>query len=550
MSMSGAALVNALGWALLHFLWQGALAAAVYAALEAATRTEPARARHGLAAATLAAMALLPPLTLVATWPQAGAGPGTRPATALMAGSDSAALTVVPEVPEPAMGMRARVGRRLPGLVALWSAGVVVLSLRLLGGWAVVRRMRGSARALEDAALVETMAALARRMRLRRPVRLLASARVDVPTVVGWMRPAVLWPVATLAGLGPEQAEALLAHELAHVRRHDSLVSLLQGAVETLLFYHPAVWWVSHRLRVEREMCCDDEAIAACGNPVRYARALADLELLRPSPRLAPAASGGTLADRVVRILNARDGHGSHGASRAAGLFVLVATLLCATAVGALRAAVVADPRAAAREDSATSTPPAPEASPAAQSPSGAPRPVPIERVLELARAGVTPEYIDGMEAAGHPDLSWEDLIAMRQRGVDPEFIHGLADLGYPGLTTSQLVSLRSQGVSPEYVREMGEQRLKGLSISELVELRNQGVSAEYVRDLQAQGYRGLSVPELIGLRSQGVTPEFVREIKDAGYDHLTVAELIDLRGHGVEARLLRKLAGRRETNR
>src|SRR5207302_2395764 len=118
--------------------------------------------------------------------------------------------------------------------------------------------------------------------------------------VVGWLRPAVLRPVSTLGGLSPGQLEAVLAHELAHVRRHDSLVSLLQAAVETLLFYHPAVWWASERVRAERELCCDDEAVAACGDALAYARALADLEALRPAPpRLALAATGGRLFDRI-----------------------------------------------------------------------------------------------------------------------------------------------------------------------------------------------------------------------------------------------------------
>ena len=100
--------------------------------------------------------------------------------------------------------------------------------------------------------------------------------------MIGWLRPVVLWPPALLAGLSVEQFESLLAHELAHVRRHDYLVNLVQTAIETLLFYHPAVWWLSRRIRHERECCCDDLAVAACGNRLSYARALAALEELRP----------------------------------------------------------------------------------------------------------------------------------------------------------------------------------------------------------------------------------------------------------------------------
>ena len=125
-----------------------------------------------------------------------------------------------------------------------------------------------------------------------------------MPTVVGWLRPAILLPIAALAALSPSQVEAILAHELAHIRRHDYAVNVLQTLAETLLFYHPAVWWLSKRIRVEREHCCDDVAIAICGDPVGYAQALAELERWRSaSPAMAMAATGGSLLDRVRRIL-------------------------------------------------------------------------------------------------------------------------------------------------------------------------------------------------------------------------------------------------------
>lgn len=145
---------------------------------------------------------------------------------------------------------------------------------------------------------------LARRLGLRRSVRLLESATINTPLAMGWLKPTVLLPASALSGLAPEALEALLAHELAHIRRHDYLVNMLQTAVETLLFYHPAVWWVSHRMRVEREFCCDDLAARTCGSPVTYARALAEMEALRVVvPRPALAANGGSLLERVARLV-------------------------------------------------------------------------------------------------------------------------------------------------------------------------------------------------------------------------------------------------------
>jgi hypothetical protein len=118
-----------------------------------------------------------------------------------------------------------------------------------------------------------------------------------VPIVVGWIRPTLIVPAAVLGGLSPSELEAVLAHELAHIRRHDYLVNLLQSAVETLLFYHPGVWWTSHVVRVEREHCCDDLAVKACGDAVLYARAMTAIELMRhdPAGSMAMAVTGSAL---------------------------------------------------------------------------------------------------------------------------------------------------------------------------------------------------------------------------------------------------------------
>ena len=170
-------------------------------------------------------------------------------------------------------------------------AGVVALTLRLLGGWLLVRRLTRQARPLAGPC-DEVLARLARALRIRRAVRLLESSLVQVPMVIGGLRPMILLPIAALTGLPPGQLEALLAHELAHIRRHDYLVNLVQSAIEVLLFYHPAAWWASRVIRAEREHCCDDLAVRACGDRLTYARALAAMEGLRGAPRPVPGGLG------------------------------------------------------------------------------------------------------------------------------------------------------------------------------------------------------------------------------------------------------------------
>jgi TonB family protein len=210
-------------------------------------------------------------------------------------------------------------------MLPLWAAGVLALSLRMVWSCRQVNRLR---RLAEPAAgdVVALVARLAERMRIARPIRVLVSAVADGPGMLGWIRPMILLPAATLAGLTPEQLEAVLAHELAHIRRHDYLVNIAQMVVETLLFYHPAVWWISSRIRHERELCCDDLAVAVSGDAVLYARALTRLERLRLSPStqaaLVMGSAGGSLSYRIRRLVGAETRH--YGPSRWPGVVTLI----------------------------------------------------------------------------------------------------------------------------------------------------------------------------------------------------------------------------------
>jgi hypothetical protein len=167
------------------------------------------------------------------------------------------------------------------------------------------------------------LARLAARMGIRKPVQTLISSIADAPSMVGWLRPVILIPAATAAGLTPQQLESILAHELAHIRRHDYLVNLGQTLVETLLFYHPAIWWASRQIRRERELCCDDLAVLVVGDALSYARALTVLEKTRAvTPGLAMGSTRGPLLERIQRLVspNGRD----HRPSKWAGVVVLL----------------------------------------------------------------------------------------------------------------------------------------------------------------------------------------------------------------------------------
>jgi beta-lactamase regulating signal transducer with metallopeptidase domain len=354
-------LAQAIGWALLHFVWQGALVAVLTALALAALRRSAADVRYVVASIGLALMLTLPVVTAVQRWRTET--PGQPPAAATMdaarmrAAPSATSVQANPAIDGPPLDVRTPPeypGTRafapaawtsvlvpmradiVAALFVVWILGVTVLSMRLLTGWLWVQRMRTHATVPAREAWQQMAHRIGRKLHLYRVVALLESTAVDVPTVVGWMKPVVLLPASALGGLSPAQIEAILAHELAHIRRHDYLVNLLQTLVETLLFYHPAVWWVSHRIRVERENCCDDLAVSLCGDPVGYAHALADLEAFRAS-RFALAATGGSLLDRVRRLVGAPPSHAGRGPAWLAGIAALVLLGGMATAAEAAR---------------------------------------------------------------------------------------------------------------------------------------------------------------------------------------------------------------------
>jgi beta-lactamase regulating signal transducer with metallopeptidase domain len=162
--------------------------------------------------------------------------------------------------------------------------------------------MRQSSRPISGP-LNAAMSALAQRLGLARLPRLMVCDRVMVPTVIGGFRSAILLPASVVSGVSAQMLEALLAHELCHLKRHDYLVNLWQSAVETVLFYHPAVWWVSKAIREQREYCCDDMAVTLLNDGATYARALATMEEMRSQP-LMLAASDGDLIARIRRIVS------------------------------------------------------------------------------------------------------------------------------------------------------------------------------------------------------------------------------------------------------
>ena len=363
-------IVHRLGWTLIHSLWQGVLVAALLAIVLALIPRRMANARYWCNCLALFAMLTAFGATAVVIPERPAAVAAGDVYQELAAGGEPLGETLTETSQSPALAGNygdnpAGSARNTPTgeadapasasatpdtiaswyqrtagfvqpaigwLVPAWLAGVLALSVWHLGGWIAVRRLRVMGTSPVPEQFVHALKDLADRLGLKHTIRLFQSAVVQSPMVIGWLRPVILVPAGMLDRISPAQVRAILAHELAHVIRFDYAVNLLQTAVETLLFHHPATWWVSSQIRKEREYCCDDIAVRATRDELNYAHALKSLADLRQSvPKLAAAAAGGSLFARISRVL----GHtGSRTLSQntgLAGLVVVAAFILALT---------------------------------------------------------------------------------------------------------------------------------------------------------------------------------------------------------------------------
>jgi hypothetical protein len=390
----------------------------------------------------------------------------------------------------------------------------------------------------------------------------------------------VLLPVRALTGLTPVQLEAVIAHELGHIKRFDVAVNFLQVIAETLFFFHPAVWWLNKRIRADREDCCDDLAIAACGEKAGYARALAAMEGWRAVPDFAMAATGSSVAARVARLL------GVNRSTRSAGVVTAALVLTAALAAGAIslslaqpadasefvgeepvlvaQAGTVPAPAKPAAPKARPPAPPAPPAppSPAARARAAAPASAPTSATAAGPAASAAPRgesYIGQMRAAGYDGLDVDELVAMKVHGVTPAYIQAMRDLGF-NVDADQVVAMKVHDISAEYV-----QAIRGMGFKpdadEIIAMKVHGITPEYVRQMRAMGFEPnadeiislkvhditaqyrdamaaagyqLAADEIIQAKVMDITPEFINQVRSHGFKDLSMDQLIQLKNADV----------------
>ena len=527
--------MQSLGWALLHFLWQGTALAALAGAAMALSRR--ASVRYAIGVAALALMFLAPLATGIfyaqehsirTTMHSSFAPP--RPTLAVPAMQSIAQ----PRTYSPPS--ERKVPSALPWLVEAWLFGVAFFSLRSAGGFFLLERERRRRSSVVPPQVLEICYALQDQLGIKRVIQFCECAWLQAPAVIGWFRPIVFLPISVLTGLSDEQLQMVIAHELAHIQRLDTFVNVFQVCVETLLFYHPAVWWLNKKIRAEREHCCDEIAVSLCGDAVAYARALTLMEEWRSAPVFAMAANRGPLRERVIRVLGLKTlGSGVRGAGLTASVLCLTAALVAGNALVGMAHPRLAQASASLSPSSSPSAKPqaattgTPQAKPSAAHAQSTPSP---------AAAPSSESYIDSMKAAGLNDLTTDQLIALRIQDVTAEYVRELHDQNiHPD--ADKLIAMRVQGITPEYVRELHDAGLNPTA-DQLIALKVQDVNGQYLREMKDAGIQP-DIDRLVGLKVQDVTPEYVRELHAAGLSP-TADQVIALKIQDVTPDYLKKM--------
>jgi|GEM_PF-944647 len=325
---------QALGWTLIHSLWQGALCYLLSIAVLRSIPTKHSEARYAASVAVLTLMLISSVVTFALVYAPATAEPTQSLAAAVRPVYDP--VTTQATTPSAFHAILSQLntmaGRQMGIVSALWLIGAVAFMLRIASGYWYVGFIRKSAQPINSSWQAQ-INELAAKINIDRFVEVAQSELINAPMVLGYLKPVIMIPVGMFSGLTTDQLEAIFVHELMHIKRRDYLVNLIQAVLEAIYFFNPFAWILSADIRREREHCCDDGVVVNYGNAMAYVRALATLEevrLSRSGMALSLAEDKNQLLQRIKRIME-KSVHNYSSRDRFVPAILLVIGLMCAS---------------------------------------------------------------------------------------------------------------------------------------------------------------------------------------------------------------------------
>lgn len=445
-------------------------------------------------------------------------------------------------------------------MVALgfWILGALLVIARLLAGTFSVQRLANQAKPVIESQWVSTTADLAARLGIRGRIGLLRSEQIEMPMTIGALRSTVMLPSEANAW-SQQCRNVVLLHELAHVKRRDCLTQNLAQLACAMYWFNPLVWLAAKRLRVERELACDDRVLEAGTKATDYAQHLVEIAKsfsageqrnAHPMQRYSPVAVGmacSQLESRVRSILNP--------AVKRCGLNHSGLILASLGAVCLVLSLAVVQPRKAAANSSSKSSLLQLDSDSVVSSEKQAGDTQPVE--IEVPKAQVKPVTEPAETATNNDlgdskpensfsteqdqtkakpsDLTVDQIIQMKSQGVTPEFIASMRKAGLDNLTVRDLTNLRVHGINEEFIQQAKNWNDGQISVNELVQLKVAGVTPDYIAAMKRAGLGELKLSKLSAMKLHGVTPEFIESMRKAGYENLTAEKLLSLKVHGID---------------
>ena len=485
---------------------------------------------------------------------------------ALDIGSESSAASPVPSRLDAASNSVAP-SRSFDWKVALllaWLAGALVVIARLTMGTARVWLLTRQAQQITESSWIILARTLATRLRLRRRVRIFRTERISMPMTWGLMRSAVLLPKEA-DQWSMECRWIVMAHELTHVKRRDCLMQALSQLACAIYWFNPLVWIAAWRLRVERELACDDHVLEAGAKASDYASHLVEIaNSFGVSNCGSPVAVGMACSHLESRVRSILDPNARRRGVN--GLKVALAAVIAAVLTAPLAMLQPwGNAEASGQRDRVSVNPANPSNPPFAAILIQNPRNQDQAEREKVRQAEELQKQIGEGVGAGQGtgqgegqgtgqgtgqgqgrsgELTVEQLIEMRAVGVTPEYIESIRKLGYSDLTVKQAVALRAQGIGEEYIKQARGWVNGNPSIEKLVELKAIGMSSDFINGMKQAGYNNLTIEQLVEMKAVGVDPEFVESMRRAGYDKLTPNKLTELKALGVTEPFIREAQG------